>query len=72
MSIEGFKLVELYKSISGPRLGIAHIPILFNAFGINLNNIRKIVFMLVRETYIHLSYPTQLHSDPLSSYTRKT
>ncbi|WP_232216769.1 carbon-nitrogen hydrolase family protein [Desulfurococcus amylolyticus] len=44
LSIEGFKLVELYKSISGPRLGIAHIPILFNAFGINLNNIRKIVF----------------------------
>ncbi|ADV65180.1 nitrilase-related carbon-nitrogen hydrolase [Desulfurococcus mucosus] len=44
MSTEGFKLVELGKGVPGSRLGIAHMPVVTDAFGINLNHLRRIVF----------------------------
>lgn len=44
MSAEGLRLVEVEKSIHGLRLGIAHIPIVLDAFAINLNYVRKLVF----------------------------
>ncbi|MCY0868019.1 MAG: carbon-nitrogen hydrolase family protein [Desulfurococcus sp.] len=43
MSTAGFKLVEL-DGEPGSKLGIAHIPVVLDAFGANLRHIRKVVF----------------------------
>lgn len=43
MNSTSFEVVELFKDVGGPRLGVVHMPIARKAFSINIDNVRHLI-----------------------------